>query len=72
MEAILVFSLIFFVITLINYKQMQKEVTKNSTCQDEIKEVKNNWKWHKIFLYGSSSGIIIGLIGVIIQYLIFK
>ena len=70
MEAILVFSFIFLVITLINYKIMQKEVTKGSTCQDEINEVKNNWKWHKIFLYGSSAGVIIGLIGTIIKYFV--
>jgi hypothetical protein len=68
MEAILIFSTIFLVITLINYKMMQKEVTEGSTCQDEINEVKNNWKWHKIFLYGSIIGVVIGLIGTIIQF----
>lgn len=70
MDAVLVFSFIFLVITLINYKRMQKEVTEGSTCQDEINEVKNNWKWHRIFLYGSIIGVIIGLIGTIIQYFI--
>jgi hypothetical protein len=70
MEAILIFSTIFLVITLINYKMMQKEVTEGSTCQDEINEVKNNWKWHKRFLYGSITGVIVGLIGTIIQYCI--
>lgn len=70
MEAVLVFSSIFLVITLLNYKIMQKEVREGSTCQDEINEVKNNWKWHKRFLYGSIAGVIIGLIGTIIQYCI--
>lgn len=70
MEAVLVFSVIFLIITLINYKMMQKEVTEGSTCQDEINEVANNWKWHKRFLYGSIIGVVIGLIGTIIQYCI--
>lgn len=68
MDAILVFSSIFLVITLFNYKRMQKVVTKGSTCQDEINEVKNNWKWHKIFLYASIIGVVIGLIGTIIEF----
>ena len=70
MEAVLVFSTIFLIITLLNYKRMQKEVTEGSTCQDEINEVKNNWKWHRIFLYGSLTGVVMGLIGTIIQYCI--
>ena len=63
MSAILVFSTILFIITLCNYKLMQKSVSKNSTCEDEKKEVENNWMWHKIFLWVSIIGIIVGLIG---------
>ena len=66
MLALLLFSTIFLIITLINYKMMQKSPTPGSTCPNEYKEVKNNWKWHKIFLYGSILGIIIGTIGCLL------
>ena len=66
MQAVLVFSIILFIITLCNYKLMQKEATDGSTCKDEKEEVKNNWKWHKIFLGISIVGIVVGLVGVIL------
>jgi len=68
MIAVLVFSVILLLITLGNYKIMQKEVREGSTCPDEKNEVKNNWKWHKIFLWVSIAGIVIGLIGVLLGY----
>lgn len=68
MSALLVFSTILLIITLCNYKRMQKNVTEGSTCQDEVNEVENNWKWHYIFLYGSITGIVVGLIGCVLGY----
>lgn len=68
MLGLLLFSAIFLAITLINYKRMQKVVTPGSTCADEKAEVKNNWKWHKIFLWGSIAGVVIGIVGCILGY----
>lgn len=68
MLGVLVFSVIFLLITLYNYKNMQKEVTPGSTCPDEAREVANNWKWHRIWLWVSISGIVIGAVGCILGY----
>ena len=72
MEALLIFSSIFLIITLINNKIMKKDEIERSKSiyPPEIEDIDVNWKWDKIFLYGSLIGIVIGLIGTIRQHCI--
>lgn len=66
MPAVLVFSLIFLVMTLVNYRYMKKEVNPGSTCPQEYKDVEYNHKYFKVFLIISILGVIIGGIGTLL------
>ena len=65
MNAIFIFGIIFLVMTFIAKFFMQKKVN-NPSCPEDVKHVKENKKYFKIFLIISIVFILVGILLMIV------